>query len=97
MRFNLPARLNEFARIAALLGEDVPGLSEEAAAERAMTAVERLRADIGIPERLRDIGVKRGAVAGRSRRRRSPSSASCASTRARSTVADLEGIYQAAW
>ena len=34
------------------------GLNEEQAAERAITAVEQLRADIGIPTRLRDLGVK---------------------------------------
>jgi alcohol dehydrogenase len=58
MRFNLPARPKQFAVIARLLGEDVTGLSEEQAAERAVTAVEKLRADIGIPRRLRDLGVK---------------------------------------
>src|SRR5439155_4969466 len=59
MRFNLPARRREFATIARLLGEDVTGLDEEHAAERAITAVERLRAEIGIPQRLRDVGVQR--------------------------------------
>jgi alcohol dehydrogenase class IV len=58
MRFNLPARRKEFATIARLLGEDVTGLDEEHAAERAITAVERLRAAIGIPQRLRDLGVQ---------------------------------------
>jgi alcohol dehydrogenase class IV len=58
MRFNLPARKKQFATIARLLGEDVTGLSEDAAAERAVTAVEKLRADIGIPTRLRELGVK---------------------------------------
>ncbi len=58
MRFNLPARTREFAAVARLLGEDVTGLSEAQAAERAITAVERLRADIGIPCRLRDLGVR---------------------------------------
>jgi alcohol dehydrogenase class IV len=57
MRYNLPARRKEFAAIARLLGEDVTGLSEEQAAERAITAVEQLRNDIGIPRRLRDLGV----------------------------------------
>lgn len=56
MRYNLPARKREFARIAELLGENVAGLDESAAAERAVTAVERLRSAIGIPSRLRDIG-----------------------------------------
>jgi alcohol dehydrogenase len=58
MRFNLPARVREFAVIARLLGEDVAGLDERQAAERAVTAVEKLRADIGIPGRLRELGVK---------------------------------------
>src|SRR5262245_47146257 len=57
MRFNLPARVKEFARVARLLGEDVANLSIEAAAERAVTAVEKLRADIGIPTRLRELGM----------------------------------------
>jgi alcohol dehydrogenase class IV len=58
MRFNLPARRTGFARIAAWLGEDVSGLSEDAAAQRAIAAVERLRADIGIPGRLRELGAR---------------------------------------
>jgi alcohol dehydrogenase class IV len=58
MRFNLPARRREFAAIARLLGEDVTGLGEDEAAAKAITAVERLRDDIGIPRRLRDLGVQ---------------------------------------
>jgi alcohol dehydrogenase class IV len=57
LRFNLPARVKELATVARLLGEDVTGLPETQAAERAITAVEKLRADIGIPLRLRDLGV----------------------------------------
>jgi alcohol dehydrogenase class IV len=57
MRFNLPARRREFATIARLLGEGVAGLDEQTAAEVAVTAVERLRADIGVPQRLRDLGL----------------------------------------
>lgn len=56
MRFNLPERKSTFARIAALLGEDTNGLDEDAAAELAITAVERIKREIGIPERIRDIG-----------------------------------------
>jgi alcohol dehydrogenase class IV len=58
MRFNLPARVQEFAAVARLLGEDATGLTEQQAAERAVAAVERLRDDIGIPRRLRDLGVQ---------------------------------------
>jgi alcohol dehydrogenase len=57
MRFNLPARVSRFARIAGLLGENVAGMSEQKAAEQAIVAVERLKTDIGIPQRLRELGV----------------------------------------
>ena len=56
MRFNLPAKLAAFARIAHLLGEDTRGCTEQEAAERAIAAVERLREKIGIPTRIRDLG-----------------------------------------
>jgi alcohol dehydrogenase class IV len=59
MRYNLPLRKEAFAKIAALLGENLNGLSDDAAAERAIAAVERIRAAIGIPQRLRDLGVSR--------------------------------------
>lgn len=63
MRFNLPERKATFARIAELLGENLAGLSEDAAAERAISAVERLRREIGIPERIRDLGGKQEQLA----------------------------------
>ena len=58
MRFNLPLRKKELAAIARLLGEDVSGMDEDNAAEQAIQAVEQLRANIGIPLRLRDLGVR---------------------------------------
>lgn len=58
MRYNLPLRRHQLAVIARLLGADVEGKSEADAAEAAIVAVEQLRRDIGIPLRLRDIGVK---------------------------------------
>src|SRR5262245_28702545 len=64
MRYNLPVRKAALARVAALLGEDVGGLSEDASAERAIAAVERIRAAIGIPQRLRDLGVKQDQLCG---------------------------------
>ncbi|GAG47166.1 unnamed protein product, partial [marine sediment metagenome] len=57
MRFNMSACLPQTARIAALLGEDVTGLDEQTAAGRAVDAVERLKADIGIPNTMSDVGV----------------------------------------
>ena len=61
MRYNLPAREREFARIAQLLGEDTAGLTEQQAAERAVAAIEKLNRTIGIPARLRDLGAKQRA------------------------------------
>jgi alcohol dehydrogenase class IV len=64
MRFNLPERRREFARIAALLGANVSDASEEVAAERAILAVEKIRAAIGIPGRIRDLGGTRDQLPG---------------------------------
>ena len=64
MRYNLPTRLHQFAKIASLLGEDTSGLSLEAAAERAIVAVDKLRAAIGIPGRIRDLGGTREQLPG---------------------------------
>jgi alcohol dehydrogenase class IV len=96
MRFNLPARVARFARIAQLLGEDVVGLVEQGAAERAIAAVERLKSDIGIPQRLRDLGVTpdqipvfaEKAFAVKRILRVNPRPV---------TAQDLEGILQSAW
>ena len=57
MRFNLPARPAAFASLARLLGEDVDGPERAGSGGAAIAAVEQLRADIGIPLRLRDLGV----------------------------------------
>jgi hypothetical protein len=64
MRYNLPARKSEFAQIARLLGKNTVGLSEDQAAESAIAAVSDLRAAIGIPARLRDIGVHEDQLPG---------------------------------
>jgi alcohol dehydrogenase class IV len=58
MKFNLPERKKEFELIANWLGESTQGLDEDAAANKAVEAVEKLRSEIGIPGKLRQIGVK---------------------------------------
>jgi alcohol dehydrogenase class IV len=96
MRFNLPARKREYALVARLLGEDVAGMDDASAAGRAITAVERLRADIGVPARLRDLGVTEAQLRLFAEKafgikrilRVNPRSV---------TVEDLEGILRAAW
>jgi len=64
LEFNILGDLPKFARIAEAMGEDVIGLSPRAAAERAVEAIRQLSADIGIPQRLRDLGVKQESLAG---------------------------------
>lgn len=96
MRFNLNAKIKAFADIATLLGENITGSSERAAAERAVAAVEKLRGDIGIPQRLRDIGVKPEQLRGLAEKtfgikrilRVNPRSV---------TVAEIEGIFKDAY
>jgi alcohol dehydrogenase len=63
MSYNAPARQEEFGYIAELLGDDTTGESESTAAETAIRAVEQLKREIGIPTRLRDIGVKEEMLA----------------------------------
>ena len=58
MRFNAPARPQQMRRIAELLGEDVSGKDDESASQSAAAAVDKLKADIGIPPRLSDVGVR---------------------------------------
>jgi alcohol dehydrogenase class IV len=64
MRFNLPKRAREFASIGRALGLVELSGNAEGNAEGTIQAIEKLRADIGIPLRLRDIGVKEEMLAG---------------------------------
>jgi alcohol dehydrogenase class IV len=58
MEYNIPACPERIANVARLLGEEAEGLSDWEAAELAVDAVQRLKAEIGIPMRLRDLGVQ---------------------------------------
>jgi alcohol dehydrogenase class IV len=59
-RFNLIAKMERFVKIAKLLGENVDGLSPRAAAELALTAIQMLSTDIGIPAGLIELGKRYG-------------------------------------
>jgi alcohol dehydrogenase class IV len=96
MRFNLPARRRELAAIARLLGEDTAGRDEGAAAERAIAAVERLRDDIGIPRRLRDLGVREAQLRPFAEKAFGIRRILRVNPRP-TTVEDLEGILRAAY
>jgi alcohol dehydrogenase class IV len=62
MRYNLPVRKKQLARVAQLLGEDTSGLDEQQAAMRAVTAIEKLNRRIGIPARLSELGARKDQI-----------------------------------
>ena len=64
MEYNRPNRAAAFAHIARLLDEDTTGLSDDAAATKAVEAVSLLRYETGIPTRLRDLGVTEDMLPG---------------------------------
>jgi alcohol dehydrogenase class IV len=96
MRFNMPARLREFGRIAELLGENISGLSEQKAAERAVEVVDKLRADIGVPGRLHEIGAKKEQLRDFAEKAFGIRRVLRVNPRP-VTVEDIEGIYNAAF
>ena len=56
--FNLIAKVDRFVDIAVAMGENVAGLSRRAAADKALEAIKKLSADVGIPSGLKELGVK---------------------------------------
>jgi alcohol dehydrogenase class IV len=58
MEYNIPACPERLATVARLLGEDVGTAPTWKAAERAVSAVQRLQKEIGIPTQLRQLGVE---------------------------------------
>ena len=57
-RFNLIAKVDRFVDIATAMGENVEGLSPRDAADKALEAIKKLSADVGIPSGLKELGVK---------------------------------------
>jgi 4-hydroxybutyrate dehydrogenase len=58
MRFNLPVVRERLADLAAAMGVDARNMTADSAAQAAIAAIEKLNAEIGIPPRLRDAGVR---------------------------------------
>jgi len=54
--FNMMANPKKFARVALAMGEDIRGLTEIEAARKASHAIRLMCHDLGIPDRLRDVG-----------------------------------------
>ena len=51
------ANPQKFARVAAAMGENIQGLTTLEAGKKAVEAITQMNRDLGIPERLRDVGV----------------------------------------
>ncbi|KPK89363.1 MAG: hypothetical protein AMJ94_12265, partial [Deltaproteobacteria bacterium SM23_61] len=62
MRFNIPHAREELAQVARTLGEKIDSLTVDQAAEQACVGVARLSSSIGLPSRLRDVGVKESQI-----------------------------------
>jgi len=62
MEFNIGVNPKRYARIAELMGEKVDDLPLRDAAQKAVEALRKLSADINMPQRLRDIGVKKEQI-----------------------------------
>jgi alcohol dehydrogenase class IV len=97
MRYNLPERAAALAHVAAFLGEDMSRLDQAAGAERAIAVVERLRADIGIPTKLRDIGVLEEQLLPFAEKAFSIKRLMRVNPRHPSSAEEIEAVYRAAW
>jgi alcohol dehydrogenase class IV len=97
MRYNLPERAAALASVAGFLGEDVSRLDRPAAAERAIAAVERLRADIGIPTKLRDLGVQEEQLRPFAEKAFSIKRLMRVNPRHPASAEEIEAVYRAAW
>jgi alcohol dehydrogenase class IV len=96
MECNLPANLPRYATVAKMLGAPTEGLSDQEAAEKGLEIAKALAADIGIPTRLRELGVPSKALEGLA-------TATMNVTRLLNnnpkqlTLDDVRGIWEKAW
>ncbi len=60
MAFNALSHLPKFGRVAEALGEPVAGLSPRAAAAKSAEACRLLSEDVGIPQKMREVGIGAG-------------------------------------
>lgn len=59
MKFNLSANVEKFAKTTEFMGANVKGLDVKEASKKSVSAVKELSRDIGLPQTLREVGVKR--------------------------------------
>ena len=94
MEFNLTARVGKFAAAAEALGADTAGMTDYDAAYMALDAVRQLNRDLGIPDRLGQVGVKKSGI--RALARAAMQSGNVAVNPRQTSQQDIEGIFAAA-
>jgi alcohol dehydrogenase class IV len=96
LEYNIPVCARQLANVARWMGETVDGLSAREAARKAVDRIKQLIVDVGLPSRMREIGVKESDI-------RSMAEATMGVTRLlrgnprRVTADDLEAIYRSAF
>ncbi len=94
MDYNLQTRLGKFAQIAVALGEETDGLSQYDAACLAVEAVRQLNDDLGIPEGLKEVGVKVSGI--NNLAKTAMQSGNVAINPRKTTLADMQALFRAA-
>ncbi len=93
---NLLGNRQKFAVVAEALGEPVEGLSPREAAQAGVDAIRQLSLDVGIPQKMREVGVPKEAIPGMA-------AAAIQITRLmdnnprRLSQAEVQAIYESAW
>jgi alcohol dehydrogenase len=97
LEFNRPAATRTLARLPALLGAPDDIESVEDAAIRAVAMVAKLREDIGIPLRLRDIGVTEAMLPGFAEKAYAIKRLMRVNPRMPQSAREIEDVYRAAF
>lgn len=97
MRFNLPKSRRNLVELAGLFGGAPRSADPEDVAEHVIAAVEQLRRDIGIPTRLRDIGVTEEMLPGFAAKAFAIKRLMRVNPRMPQSEYDILGIYRAAF
>jgi alcohol dehydrogenase class IV len=97
MEFNRPAAARALAKLPALLGAPDADETDEEAAVRAVAMVTKLREDIGIPLRLRDLGVTEAMLPGFADKAYAIKRLMRVNPRMPQSAAEIEAVYRAAY
>ena len=97
MEFNRERRVKEFAQIALLLGVEWDDNADSVLAMLAVAEIEEMRADIGIPLRLRDIGVAEDMLPGFAEKAFAIKRLMRVNPRVPQSADEILGIYRAAF